>query len=69
MKKQLLAFGLLLFGILLNLVEANGGIWLPIIDSPPLHVIGLLTGIVGIGILIHDVHKESKENQQESGET
>ena len=69
MKKQLLGFALILFGILLNMVEANGGIWLPILDCPPLHIIGLLAGIIGIGILIHDVRKDAKENQQKSEET
>ena len=51
MKKLLLGFALILFGILLELAELNN-IWLPIIDVLFADVFGLIFGIIGLGFAI-----------------
>lgn len=52
MQRDILGMALILFGILLNLVEINGGIWLPIIGMLPLGEIGFLIGLLGIVLVI-----------------
>ena len=66
-KKQILGIAFILFGILLNLVQQNT-YTMPILYNLPYDFLGLLAGITGLGILIHDVRKEYKECQQKSEE-
>lgn len=58
MQRDILGMALILFGILLNLVEINGGIWLPIIGPLPLGAIGFLIGFLGIVLVIYTYMKK-----------
>lgn len=55
MKRILLGFAFILFGILLLLVVPAGGLWLPFVGSPSANsivLIGLVCGVVGLVIVI-----------------
>lgn len=51
MRRQLQGLGLILFGLLLAALEAIGGVWFPIIDTPPLDYLALISGILGVVLL------------------
>lgn len=57
MKKQLLGIAIILFGILLCVIGANNGFWIPIVDTLPWNELGLIIGIIGLVI----VTKNSKD--------
>jgi hypothetical protein len=48
-KNQVRGIALILFGILLCLSELfDGGPWIPIIDTPPYNLLGIISGIIGV---------------------
>ena len=57
MKKELLGIALILFGILLVLLEAVEGLWIPIINDIPFDIMGLFSGIWGVCIIAFQAGK------------
>lgn len=51
MKKQLLGIAIILFGILLCVIGADNGFWIPIVDSLPWNELGFITGTIGLVIV------------------
>ncbi len=51
MKKQLLGFACILFGILASISSITFDIWVPIISSIPWGFIGILFGVIGLVIV------------------
>lgn len=54
MRKQLVGFAFILFGILLVFAEMAGGSWLPVIGSLPLVDLAILSGIIGLVTCIRE---------------
>ena len=51
MSRQLPGLGLILFWLLLAALEALGGVWFPILDTPPLDYLALISGVLGVVLL------------------
>lgn len=60
MKKQLLGISIILFGILLGVIEAAGGFWIPIIEYLPWDILGLFAGIIGLIIVAKNTRQDSE---------